>query len=540
MRFTLFLTFFTIFICIHLSWEQDQFKVSYIHDQIKKGKKCSELIDYFLRRCYKYNSNLNAIISYNPLARAEAAKLDDYFTNKSQLVGKLHCIPVIIKDNIDINGMPSTAGIKALRYSIPNKDALIVQRLKNEGAIIIAKSNLAELAHGNETSETGGQCHNPFNYKKSCGASSTGSGASISSGLAIISVGTDTDGSITIPGAFNGIYGLRTRSQQPSIDGILPLFERQDTVGPFAKYINDLVLAYSIMSDNSTIYSEFSRRDNEKSSDLRVSVFNVFFDSFPPINYYLDSNVKSIMSDTLSRMKSIQLNITSFDLTQDELTNASQIILTQQSGAKACLIGCTRQAYNSYFNNSNRFQYDAPYKSFDDLFKSPLLSLYWRDELNKSVNSNNVDLECTQKCSLYDEYKAKYIKLIDSWFQRYNADALVIPNSAVLPYDCGSEQKNLTTFLIMATLANKLSFNVPVGYSSSTSESPDGLPVGLLLVSRDDRIVQAFKIARLIEESRSSAKLPSSTPIISDSNSSSKIFSMFNLIICSLILTKIF
>lgn len=510
-------TLIAILFCfaIDLSKEQDNFKVSYIHSKIKAGKKCSEIISYFLNRCRKYNSSLNALISYNPQAKADASKLDSFYAKNKTLIGKLHCIPVIVKDNIDIAGLPNTGGIKALSNSIPKQDATIVKRLKNHGAIIIAKSNLAELAHGNETSETGGQCHNPFNFKKSCGASSTGSGASIGAGLAVISVGTDTDGSIMIPGAFNGVYGLRTRSQQPSIDGIIPLFERQDTVGPFTKYIDDLVLAYSIMSNNSTVYSAFIRKDNEKPSSLRVTLLENFFESFslPGLNYYVDPEIKSIMTDTKKRMKSIKLNVTSLAFNQAELTNIGSVMVPLQNGSPPCLIACTKKSYNSYFNNTSRFYPNATCKSFDDLLRNPSLSHYWREELNKSV-TDNPDLECNKTCSTYDEYKVKFIDIVNSWFVRNNADALVIPSSVVLPYDCGVKQKNMTTFLILASLSNKLAFNVPVGYSKPTFESPAGLPVGLLVISRDDRIVQSFKIAKLLENSKNFAKLPKSTPLI--------------------------
>lgn len=525
---------------IQLSLGQDLFKISTIHNQIKSGKNCSQIIDYFLKRCYTYNTNLNAIISFNPTARLDALKLDDYYAKNTKLIGKLHCIPTIIKDNIDISGMSTTGGIKALRYSIPNQDASIVKLLKAEGAILIAKSNLAELAHGNESSETGGRCHNPFEYIKSCGASSTGSGASIGAGLAVIAIGTDTDGSITIPGSFNGIYGLRTQSPSPSIEGILPLFERQDTVGPFAKYINDLVLTYSIMANNPTIYNEFSRTDNEKPSDLRVSLVNIFFDTFPPINYYVDNEVKQIMTETVTRMKSLQLNVTTLDFSQEELGTTSEVILTLSGvNSKNCLVGCTKQAYNKYFNNTDRFQSDAPCKKFDDLVKSPLLSDYWKEELNKSVVAD-ADLECSQKCLIYDDYKRKYMKLIDTWFARYNADALAIPSSAILPYNSGTVNSNLTSFLIMATLANKLSFNVPVGYSKSTDTAPDGLPVGLLLIARTDRIIQTLKIAKLMENAKSFAKLPTKTPLLADEivnlNSASLICGTNYLMLYSLVL----
>ena len=150
------LTYFLLNTILGLALQQDIFKISTIHAKIKSGKTCSEIIDLFLNRSYTYNRNLNAIISYNPLARLEAQKLDEYYMNNSKLIGKLHCIPTIVKDNIDVNTMHTTGGIKALRHSIPNQDATIVEKLKAQGAIIIAKTNLAELAQS--------RVHNIINY----------------------------------------------------------------------------------------------------------------------------------------------------------------------------------------------------------------------------------------------------------------------------------------------------------------------------------------------------------------------------------------
>lgn len=316
------------------------FSIAAIHARIQSGEaKCSEIIDFFLDRAYAYNKNLNAIISFNPTARLDAKYLDEYFENMTRLqkhplppntgfIGKLHCVPTIIKDNIDIKGMSTTGGIKPLRYSIPNQDATIVKRLKAQGVILLGKSNLAELAHGPENSEMGGQCHNPFDYVKSCGASSTGSGASISSALAILSVGTDTDGSILVPASFNGIYGLRTRRGEPPVEGIIPLMLRQDTVGPFAKHINDMVLAYSVMQDNASVYDEFVDRKNSSDS-LRVSYLSLFFNSFnaTPVSYIIDDEVKLKAQASLTKMKSLKINVSEIVFNQNDFNQIAQVIL---------------------------------------------------------------------------------------------------------------------------------------------------------------------------------------------------------------------
>lgn len=188
-----------------------EFKISYIHSQIENGQKnCSDLMIEFMKRSSKYNSDLNAIINFNGKVLVQAKILDDYFfQNGRKLKGKLHCIPIGVKDNVDIVEMPTTGGIVALRNSRPNKDASSMKRLRDEGAIFVFKTNLGELAFQSDSSELGGICHNPFDFKRACGGSSSGSAVSVTTGLALIAIGTDTSGSNLAPSSFNGIYGLR-------------------------------------------------------------------------------------------------------------------------------------------------------------------------------------------------------------------------------------------------------------------------------------------------------------------------------------------
>lgn len=140
------------------------FSIRSVHEFIRAGGTCAQVVDFYLERAYRYNPMLNAIITFNPRLKSEALELDQLYNmnRKSQpnggyygignvnrtMKGRLHCVPVLVKDNVDVKEMPTTGGIKALRYLIPNKDALVVKRLRDEGAIIVAKTNLAELGAG--------------------------------------------------------------------------------------------------------------------------------------------------------------------------------------------------------------------------------------------------------------------------------------------------------------------------------------------------------------------------------------------------------
>lgn len=171
----------------------DSFQVAKIHHLIEhENWTCVDIVNYFMRRSLHYNPLLNALINYNSNALKEAHELDIFYNRKQKndgqkFMGPLHCVPFVVKDIIDVSQVPTTGGIRALRHSVPNKDALVVDRLRRAGAIIVSKANLAELAVGEEyISEMGGECHNPFDLRRTCGASSSGSAAAISAAFSII------------------------------------------------------------------------------------------------------------------------------------------------------------------------------------------------------------------------------------------------------------------------------------------------------------------------------------------------------------------
>ena len=197
------LVFWSIFISItfakniHLDNEKFEFKISYVHNLIKNnGWSCKDVVRYFIDRAVKYDPQIRSIISYNPRVFQRAQELDEYYAENKKFIGKLHCVPMLIKDNIDMIGIPTTGGINALRNSVPQKNALVIDRLNKEGAVYLAKANMAQLAIGSTPSDSVGLCQNPFNFNRTCGGSSSGSAAGIVSGFSVVSLGTDTSGSI--------------------------------------------------------------------------------------------------------------------------------------------------------------------------------------------------------------------------------------------------------------------------------------------------------------------------------------------------------
>lgn len=217
-----------------------------------------QLTEHALARIAECEPALNAISwLYVDEARCAAAASDEK-RQRGEPMGRLEGIPVLIKDNIDVAGWPTTAGSAALRGIIADQDAPLVQRLRQEGTILLGKTAMHELAAGiTGASSLTGYTHNALKAGYSPGGSSSGSAVAVAAGYVPFAVGTDTAGSIRIPAAFNGIYGLRPTRGSIPLEGIVPLSPTQDIAGPLVRDARDLRLVSEIMTGN-----DFSFREN--------------------------------------------------------------------------------------------------------------------------------------------------------------------------------------------------------------------------------------------------------------------------------------
>ena len=214
----------------------------------------SEVIRYFLDRIESLNPELNAVIVVNSRALDVAVKQDAMLTRGDQ-PGPLFGIPILIKDNIETSEHPTTAGSLALKDNFTHQDADIVARLRSAGAIILGKTNLSEWANFRSTrsssgwSAIGGQTRNPLDTSRSPCGSSSGSAVAVAAKLAIVAIGTETDGSIVCPSSLTGVVGLKPSIGLVSQSGIIPISHTQDTAGPMASNVEDAAILLSSMID---------------------------------------------------------------------------------------------------------------------------------------------------------------------------------------------------------------------------------------------------------------------------------------------------
>lgn len=308
--------------------------------QALKTQHCEQIIGDYLKRILTYNLSLakgapiNAFVSLNPSLLLEAQALDADYAKTGKLKGPLHCVPVIIKDNIDSIDTPSTSGSLALLGSQPNQDAFLVKRIKRAGGLIIGKGAMDELANGmSGISSKSGRVGNAYDPNRNPGGSSGGVAAAVSANFALVGIGTDNSGSIRIPAAFNRVAGLRPSDGLISQTGIFPRGNTDGVAGPIARNYQDLAIllgviaAYPDSHDPKTKIKKKRRLDyttglsDATLKDKRIGIVQGVRD-YKPFNTQ-DKNAKKLFQLTFKKLKDagatlIPISFPDFDSDRDD------------------------------------------------------------------------------------------------------------------------------------------------------------------------------------------------------------------------------
>jgi len=224
-----------------------------IHEAMREGRLTSrQLVQLYIDRIEAYDKQgpaLNAIIVVNPNALRRAQELDEVFA-ETGMVGPLHGIPVIVKDNYDTADLPTSGGSLSLRESTPPDDAFQVRKLREAGAIVLAKANMAEFAFSPyETvgSALPGHTRNPYALNRVPAGSSGGTAAAVAASFGTVGLGTDTGNSIRGPSSHTALVGIRSTMGLTSRDGIIPLYLDHDIGGPIARTVADGVAVFDVI-----------------------------------------------------------------------------------------------------------------------------------------------------------------------------------------------------------------------------------------------------------------------------------------------------
>lgn len=289
----------------------EEFSISQLADLMHSGEITSrELVSTYLDRIESIDRSgpaLNSVIEINPDA-LDIAEMLDQERELGQVRGPLHGIPILLKDNIDTaDRMQTTSGSLALEGSHAAKDAPLVARLRQAGAVILGKTNLSEWANFRSPhsisgwSSRGGQTRNPYALDRNPSGSSSGSAVAVAAGLCAGAVGTETDGSITCPAHANGVVGLKPTLGLVSRTGVIPIAHSQDTAGPMGRTVSDVALLLAAMAggdpeDPATLaaegrfisdYTPYLKPDGLKNA--RIGVARNLFGFHPLVDKVMES-----------------------------------------------------------------------------------------------------------------------------------------------------------------------------------------------------------------------------------------------------------
>ena len=471
-----------------------------IHQAMKKGDlTATELVQQYLARIDAYdqkNTTLNAIIRLNPSALEEAQALDQEYNEKG-FRSLLHGIPLVIKDNINTSGLTTTAGSVAFSGFTPATDAFQVAKLKQAGAIILAKVNMDELAMGtNGYSALGGQTKNPYDLSRNPGGSSAGTAVSVAANFAVAGIGTDTCGSLRMPASFNNIVGFRPTKGLSSIAGIVPLLSSVDVAGPMARSVEDIailmdqVVGYDPQDPDTILVQHYQSPGFLKSlkdidlSALRIGRLNSYFDSSD------DSQVNKRIAKVIDKLQQRGATVIDVDAAIFEQ-------LVKKSLPKPPFdYNVSMKTYidkhkNTGINGVKEIVGQGLYHGFLDRNTPPIIQL---------VNS-----ESSPENSTAQKQWRKILRgVIEQMMADDDIDVFIYPSVKMLPGKLGQEQKSENC--ILSTAAGTPALSLPIGFTES------GLPISIELMGSVMSDEKLLSIGYAIESVLQARKPPNTTP----------------------------
>lgn len=476
---------------------------------------CRELVEAYLARIEAYDKKgpeLNSIVTVNPKALEEADALDRSLEQTGDLTGPLHGIPVLVKDCIETENVPTTFGSIAFDGYQPKNDATVVKNLREAGAIILAKTTLPDFATSWWAySSMSGETKNPYDLDRDPGGSSAGTGAAIAANLGAVGLGTDCGGSIRLPASFDSVVGVRSTPGLVSRNGVGCLVFFQDTIGPMTRTVADaatvmdalvgydpadsLTAAYSVARAPKS-YTESLAADGL--SDARIGLVTNTFGSdedplVPPVN--------RVVADAVEAIKEAGAEVI-----EVEIPN-----LLDHLVATSMYVDRTKHDINEFL----AARPDAPVKTLQEVYETkqyhPRLDLL---ELcaTEGPDDPDSDPEYFRHFAAREEFERTILNVM----AHNEIDALVYPSVQVASPT--REQLNTGRWTTLTFPTNTLiasqswlpAITVPGGFTE------EGLPVGMEFVTKPYDEPTAFRFAYAFEQATKYRRPPESTPELSN------------------------
>lgn len=483
------------------------------------GLSSEKVVSVYLKRIESYDQagpKLNAIIALNKKALETAKSLDAERKSKGPR-SLLHGVPILVKDNYDTFDMPTTGGSKALKGSTPMYDAFTVKKLREAGAIILAKTNLDEFARGGTgTSSLGGQTLNPYNLSKIPGGSSAGSGAGVAALFGQAGLGTETGSSIRHPSTKNNLVGFSPSQGLLSRQGIIPISITYDRPGPMARSVTDaaIMMSYMAGTDAADLFTLASlghaptdhflgalHKDGLKGA--RIGVLRDLFghdDEDKPAVALIEAALKTLKAQGATVIDPLDTGVDLWATLRD--TNAGT--------------GEYKQAINAYFAARGSA---TPVKNLGELIASG----GYLGRLKKMYEESNSVGEMTYNADYIGRYKGKQVirERMMALMQEWQLDAVVYPFETKPAKTIEEAAPNRGETVVnnegnsapgggnrLSTVSGLPTIVVPVGFNL------DGVGVGMEFLGKLYDEATIVKLAYAFEQAAPNRKLPATTPLL--------------------------
>jgi amidase len=486
-----------------------------IHSAFRSGEiTCRGLVELYLARTEAYDKSgpeLNSILTLNPKALEEAEGLDRSFERNGEFVGPLHGIPVLVKDQAETAGIRTTFGSVAFEDYVPQEDATAVRRLKEAGAVILAKTNLPDFATSwFAYSSAGGETKNPYDLDRDPGGSSSGTGAAIAANLGAVGIGEDTGGSIRVPASFDNLVGVRVTTGLISRKGLSPLVVFQDTAGPMTRTVKDAAILLDVLvgydpADPFTAVATLAREagsyaDGLSEGSLRGARIGVVREAFGPDDDPDSGQVNRVVEGALEVMRVAGAEI----VDPVSVPNLQHFI-----GVTSLYLSQSRYDVDNFLaerpgSHTVRVLYDS------ERFH-PRLDLFTAIA-EEAPEDPEEDPNYYRGLAAREEFRRTILNVMAS----QSLDALVYPNSQVLPptrEELDDWKWTVLTFptnALIAAQADLPSISLPAGFAEG------GVPVGFELVGKPYGEADLLRLAYAYEDEAQRRRPPESAPPLSD------------------------
>jgi Asp-tRNA(Asn)/Glu-tRNA(Gln) amidotransferase A subunit family amidase len=490
-------------------FQVEEATISQIHEALKAGRlSCRGLVEGYLRRIDNYDKNgpaLNAIVVVNPEALRQADDLDRRAA-AGGFVGPLHCIPTIVKDNFETIGLQSANGSLALAGFVSTKDAFQVKRIKDAGAIVLAKSNMAEWAftpYETVSSILPGYTKNPYALDRVTAGSSGGTAAAVAASFGAVGLGSDTGNSIRGPSSHQALAGIRSTMGLTSRAGVMPLNLLADIAGPMARTMADAVAVFQVVvgedpADPATAASHGRAAENYATSLLRDGLRGARIGVLRQA-YERDTTNPEIVQVFMAAVEDLRrAGATIVDPARVE--GLDQIRRAQ--GVGPCM--GFKYDINHYFaSHGDRI----PMKTLTEVVKSGRFhpSVQRRLEQAEQGAENGPD---SPACKAEQEYRDQVRAAVNKTMDALKIDAFVYPtwsNPPRLIGDLNTPHGDNSQFFSPTT--GFPSIQVPMGYTRGGV-----LPAGITFFGRAWSEPTLIKLAYSYEQSTHHRRPPSTTP----------------------------